>query len=37
MSWKKEKNLNVPEKSWKFFKNTYEIRTEYFCYDLYST
>ena len=29
-SWKKEKQENILEKSWKFFKNAYEIKIEYF-------
>ena len=38
-AWKspgKKKKLECCGKSWKFLKNTYEIRIECFCYDLYS-
>ena len=31
----KIKNVNVLEKCWKFFKNAYEIRIDYFQHDPY--
>ena len=39
MSWEKEKikmSLKILEIR-KYFKNTYELRTEHFCYDFYSS